>query len=84
MPMQTQRRGEGIAPNHLQPNTTRRWVISATLWPFNPLEKPSTCCTGGWMAWKILPPLEFYPRMVQPLLSCHTECTIPAPPVQGD
>jgi len=48
MPVQAERGGGGIAPNHSQPGT-RTWVISTTFWPLYLQERPSTHCTRGWL-----------------------------------
>ena len=49
MPMQAQRVGGDIGAAHLQPATTRRWVVSITLRPLYLWEIPGTHCTGGWV-----------------------------------
>ena len=49
MPMQARRGGGGITPNQSQPCTRRSWVVSTTLRPLYPYERPSTHCTGGRM-----------------------------------
>jgi hypothetical protein len=49
MPIQAQRGDGGIAPSHSQAGARRRWVVSATLRPLYPRERPCTHCTGGWV-----------------------------------
>ena len=41
MPMLVQKAGGGIALNHSQTGTGRRWVVSTTLRPLYPRERPS-------------------------------------------
>jgi hypothetical protein len=48
-PMQAQVGGEGIAPTHSQSGNRRRWVVSTTLRPLYPRERPGTHCIEGWM-----------------------------------
>jgi hypothetical protein len=45
----TQRGDGGITPTHSQPGTRRRWVVSTTIQPLYPRERPSTYCVGGWV-----------------------------------
>jgi hypothetical protein len=41
--------GGGIAPPDSPPGTRRRCVVSTTLRPLYPLERPGTHCTVGWV-----------------------------------
>jgi hypothetical protein len=76
--------------NPLQPNTRKRWVVSITLQPLYPLERPGTHYTRAWvrdsgpirMARKMSPPSGFNPWTVEPVASTYTDYAIPAALVQ--
>jgi len=76
---------EGTARTCLQSTTSNVWVVSTTLRPPYPLERPGTHCTGGWVGlgasmdtWKILPSLGFSPQTAQRVTSHYTNCVITA------
>ena len=82
MPMQAQKGGRGLAPNHLQTSTSRKWVVSTMPWPLYPRERSST---GGWMglrvwsgwAQKVLPAPGLNPHVIQPIVSHYADHAIP-------
>lgn len=74
MPVQAQRGGGFIAPTHLQPGSRARWVVSTTLWPPYPLERPGIYCTGQHETYHA--PLGFDPSTVQPIASHYTNYDI--------
>jgi len=49
MPIQTQREGGDILPNHSNPGTKSRRMVRTTLLPLYPSEKLGIFCTGDWM-----------------------------------
>jgi len=68
-------------------NLGPRWVVSATLRPLYPRERPGTHCIGGWVGpscwferlWKISPPhSDSTPRTVHSVASRYTDWAIPA------
>ena len=81
MPMQARIGGGSIARTHSQPCTRRRWVVSTTLWPLQPRERPFTYCAGGWVGlgasvdgMQNLPTPGFDPRTVHLPVSRYTDC----------
>jgi len=46
MSIETQRAGGGILPNHSNPGTKSRRMVSTTLLPFYPSEQMDIFCTG--------------------------------------
>ena len=66
-----------LRPRHLD----RWWVVSTTLRPLYPRERPGTHCTGGWVGpragldgcGKYRPQPGFDPRTVQPVVSRYTD-----------
>jgi hypothetical protein len=48
-PQRAQRGSRGIDVFILDLGARRRWVVSTTLRPLYPRERPSTHCTGGWV-----------------------------------
>jgi len=49
MHMQAQSGREGIAPNHLQHGSRRRWLVSTTPRLLYSQERFGTHCTGDWV-----------------------------------
>jgi len=49
MPIQTQRGGGSVLPNHSNPGTKSRTMISTTPLPLYPSEKLCIFCTGNLM-----------------------------------
>jgi hypothetical protein len=81
-PKQVQRGGGSTAPNHSKPNVSGFGRSLPRPWPLHPRERPSTHCTGGWvaigMAWtaskkKSRLPLGFDPRTAQPIISSYAD-----------
>ena len=66
MIMKAERRGGGIAAAYSQSDTRRRWVVSVTLRPLCPRERPVTHCTGSWVG------VGANPRIVQLAASHYT------------
>jgi hypothetical protein len=84
--MQAQRGDGGTSPVHSNPALEGGRWISPPPSRFTPGERPSTYCTYrlGWprgrsaRVRKISPSLEFDPRTVQHISSCHTDYAFPA------
>jgi hypothetical protein len=53
MSMQAHMGGGAITLTHLQPVTTRKWVVSTTLRPLYPWERPGIHCKGGWVSFGV-------------------------------
>jgi hypothetical protein len=85
MSVQAPRGGGGTAPTNWQPGSRRWCVISITLRPLYPRERPDTHCRGGWVGLSaglggtdnLIPP-GFDAWTVQPIASRQTDWTIPA------
>jgi hypothetical protein len=83
-PRRAQMGSRGIALLILDLGARRWWVVSTTLRPLYPRERPDTHCTGGWVGpqglsgrvRKISPPPEFDSRTVQPVASQENKLLI--------
>jgi hypothetical protein len=77
MPKQAQQFGGGTASNNSQPSIRRKWVVSTSLQPLYPQERPGSFYTGGWVQ-KASLPQEFDRQAVCSVASCYTDFTTPA------
>ena len=82
MPALTHRGGGGLGATHSQP-AARRWMVSIAPRPLYPREITDTNCSEGWVGLRavldgneIWPSPGFDPRIVEPLVSCYTDCGI--------
>ena len=75
MPKQVLRESGSNGSIHSQPSS-RKWLVSTTLRPLYPRERPSTHCTGGWMGLEAV--------LGDTEISAHTRIGSPDCPAGGE